>query len=174
MGYIFDLMLSESLAGHEVSQIGNVKLLVKNFLGDWPDLVDLLDSVHEVCLLLPHLERITHPSRYHVADHGFLLLLSGYSAEDLPSCVHVVEMKPVNIDLVERVAQLLRSSVLKSTVGILFRLVKVFDHLEARHDASVVKLLGNVGEAEDQRLVPLVLAHHRAETSSLVDLGLQS
>ena len=62
VNYIFDLMLSESLFFHEVLQIGIVELLVKNFLGNWPDLVDINDSGHEVCLTLPLIERIAHPS----------------------------------------------------------------------------------------------------------------
>ena len=43
---IFDLMLSESLFLHEVLQIGIVELLIKNILGNWPDLVDFNDSGH--------------------------------------------------------------------------------------------------------------------------------
>lgn len=144
MNYIFDLMLSESLFFHEVLQIGIVELLFKNFLGNWPDLVDINDSGLEVCSTLPHIECIAHPSRYHVANHGFLLRLCALSAEDLPSRMHVVKVQPVEVDLVEGVAQLLHANRLLLAVGIELRFVKVFDHLEGRHDASIVELLSRV------------------------------
>ena len=79
-----------------------------------------------------------------MANHGFLLPLCALSAEDLPSRMHVVKVQPVEVDLVEGVAQLLHANRLLLAVGIELRFVKVFDHLERRHDASIVELLGRI------------------------------
>ena len=58
--------------------------------------------------------------------------------------MHIVKVQPVEVDLVEGVAQLLHANRLLFAVGIELRSVKVFDHLESRHDASIVELLRRV------------------------------
>ena len=58
--------------------------------------------------------------------------------------MHVVEVQSVKVDLVEGVAHLLHADSLLFAVAIELRSVKVFDHLEGRHDTSIVVLLCRV------------------------------
>lgn len=68
----------------------NVELRVEDLLGDWSDLVNFDYSLGETGLLLPLIESIASPSSNHMAEHGFLFLISIPITMDLSSEMSIV------------------------------------------------------------------------------------